>query len=210
MEYFDINVIYSFILKNMEKTIEILTLIGFMFFLIRKNSDKRINKKELDECIYYLYRRIPKRRSDYIPDQKILEQFYNNPLDEKTLYIFAKHIILHCGLKPAALQVKVKEKADNNEAGLYKIFGNASTIEIVARPGANKNEILATLIHECMHFYLRARGAVMQDKQKNEYMTDIATIYFGFYKYMKAGYGHVGYLGKGDLKYVYNKINSLE
>lgn len=206
----DEQTIITFLSGNLEKIVQALMIIGFMIFLINYSRDKKINKSDLDECIYYLYCKTSKRKPEYIPDQKLIDQFNKDPYNEIILLKLAKDIIGHCGYKPAALIVKIKDNPEGNEAGMYKIFRNASTIEIIKRPGAGKTEILATLIHECMHFHLRARGIIMADKKKNEYMTDIATVYYGFYQYMYKGYGRVGYLGKGDLKYTYKKINSLK
>ena len=47
----------------------------------------------------------------------------------------------------------------------------------------------------------------LKDTYKNEILTDTATVYMGFYKYMYDGYIMVGYLRESELKYVNEKLS---
>ena len=56
------------------------------------------------------------------------------------------------------------------------------------------DEVIAVLIHECMHYYLRATALGFEDRMKKEILTDTATIYFGFFECINRGYIHAGYI----------------
>ncbi len=165
-------------------------------------------RTEIDQSILYLQSKIKNPPRKYKPNKKLFEKFQNTKNDEKILTSLAMDILNHCKLKPAALTVRIHQlDAPKNIAGEYKIFKNNSVIEIYCQPSMNKKEILAILIHECMHFYLRCRGIQMQDTQQNEILTDVTTIYMGFYEYMKNGYGRAGYITRNSIEYIYRKLN---
>ena len=187
----------------------VLLILLFIKLICSKNKNtKSIDRNTIDQCLDYLQKKIKQPKPQYEPNYKIMKEFEEDPFNQTTLYRLAKDIIQHCGYKPAALYVKVVEYNPNeNISGQYTILGNASTIEIRLLPNIQKDEILAILIHECMHFYLRCKGVgITSDKLFNEYLTDIATIYMGFYKYMHKGYSRVGYLSTSELKYIYKRI----
>ena len=47
------------------------------------------------------------------------------------------------------------------------------------------------------------------DRDMNEYLTDVATVYIGFYDIMTNGYFRHGYLTTNNLKYVRRCIKRL-
>ena len=162
-------------------------------------------------CINKLQNKVRRPDYTYIPDQNIFRRFQNCNTDELALTALATDILKHCGYKPAALYVRVVNKNPNdNIAGQYSIRQHSSTIEIHINPTISEKEILAILIHECMHFFLRCRGISMPTTQENEYLTDITTVYMGFYEYMYNGYGKVGYLKPRELTYINRLIDKMQ
>ena len=69
-------------------------------------------------------------------------------------------------------------------------------------------DIVATLVHECMHLYLNTIGLRYEDRNMNEYLTDVATVYMGFYDVIEQGYFRQGYLTTNDLKRVQKRLKS--
>lgn len=178
-----------------------------IFIVCRRYSGRRgKNNKNGDIyilCINKLKAKVKRPTTEYIPDSNIYHRFQNNCFDDMALTALATDILKHCGFRPAALYVTVVENnSDDNIAGQYQIRGHQSRIEIQQLPNMNEQEVLAVLIHECMHFFLRCRGITMPDTQSNEYLTDITGVYMGFYNAMRAGYWRVGYLSRSDLIYV--------
>lgn len=189
----------------------IIILILFAIGLIKYhfNNLKINNKSEIDISIKYLNNKITEKTKEYKIKQSIYDKFHKNNTDELVLTELAKDILKHCHLIPASLYIKInKSDISNNHAGMYKIQGNTSTIEINYRPGIKEEEIIAILIHECMHFFLRCRNLGFSDDQHNEILTDTAAIYMGYYKYLKAGYGRVGYLNINEIEYIKNKLQN--
>lgn len=190
--------------------LEFVTLIIFLIWLVKQHfigpKIKKKKKNIYQICIDKLQSRIKRPNQLYVPNKEIYKRFHQCNTDELVLTALATDILKHCGYKPAALYVRIVEKnLSSNVAGKYTINRNLSTIEIYIHPTISEKEILAILIHECIHFFLQCRGITMMYTQENEYLTDIAAVYMGFYDYMKKGYGRVGYLKVHELAYV-NKI----
>lgn len=200
---------------DIQKIFYIIILITFMIWLVKQHfigsHIKKKNKNIYQLCIQKLQNRIKRPNKIYIPNPEIYSRFHKCNTDELALTALAIDILKHCGYKPAALYVRITEKESNDHiAGQYSINRNLSTIEIRIHPSITEKEILAILIHECMHFFLRCRGISMMYTQENEYLTDITAIYMGFYNYIKKGYGKVGYLKIYEISYVNRLINKMQ
>lgn len=199
---------------EIKKIFEVIILVLFMIWLTKYHfKGPRIEKKRKNIykiCIEKLQNRIKRPTHLYVPDANIYERFHKCNTDELVLIALAHDILKHCGYKPAALYVKITQKNPNdNIAGQYSINRNTSIIEVRIHSHITEKEILAILIHECMHFFLRCRAITMLNTKENEYLTDITSVYMGFYKYMKKGYGRVGYLKPHELAYVNKLINKM-
>ncbi|MCI7792458.1 MAG: hypothetical protein MR531_17100, partial [Lachnospiraceae bacterium] len=184
----------------------------FILYKRSKNTVKNYaNEDTYRLCIKKLQSRVKRPNYTYIPNPEIYKRFQKCNTDELTLTALAVDMLKHCGYKPAALYVRTAEKDPNDHiAGQYSINQNSSTIEIRIHPSITEKEILAILIHECMHFFLRCRGISMMYTQENEYLTDIAAVYMGFYEYMRNGYGKVGYLNPHELTYINRLIDRMQ
>ena len=170
-------------------------LVYYTQFMVR-------HKAEIDESIDYLRKNRPIKRRAYMPDENVYEDFKNNFWDERCLTAMAEDILRHLGLPNSHVPVYVVESMDGKAVGLYKQSGSGSSIEINISQFAVSNEVLAVLIHETMHYYLKMTGLGFSDKLKNEILTDTATIYFGFYNFIHDGYLHAGYIRYSEIKYI--------
>ncbi|MBR6238674.1 MAG: hypothetical protein IKQ83_06495 [Lachnospiraceae bacterium] len=180
-----------------------------MGFLIYRGGERKkyVSRGKIDECIAALNKKLKHPRGRYHIDQSFIDRLSADLYDEKLLTEVALNIIRHCGLKPTYLRVMV---VDTNAAvaGTYSNYYGQSVITIVRGEYRSPNDVVATLVHECMHFYLNAIGLRYEDRNMNEYLTDVATVYMGFYDIVEKGYFRQGYLTTNDLKRVQKKIKN--
>ena len=165
------------------------------------------NRKEIDESIAYLRNKRPVRLGKYQPDERLYDEFRYNLGDEAVLSRMAADILRHLGLAGNRIPVYVVDDLEGRAAGRYMSNAYGSSIEIKVQKYTRPNEVMAVLIHECMHYYLRLTGLGFEDEHKNEILTDTATIYFGLYDYIYSGYIHVGYIKDSEIKYI-NRVLS--
>ena len=188
--------------------IKILAIVIFIIVIILNSLGPTINRSAIDDSISLLSERLPDRRPEYVPDAAYYDAFKENCTDPELLTMMAYDILMHCGMKPENLRVVAKTKTDiRRAAGTYSSDGHNSLITIQVTPTSRANIIFSVLIHECMHYFLFHSGIRFEKTYKNEILTDTATVYMGFYKYMYDGYIMVGYLRESELKYVNEKLS---
>ena len=192
------------------KILEIIIIVVFMVALIVRGGEQKkiVSKKKIDECIGLLNTRLKKPRSDYRLNAILYEQLKANIYDEKVLRKIAVDIIGHCGIKKPFVNVIVEGEV-KGVGGTYSNYYGQSTITIMMGKYKSANEILAVMVHECMHMYLNTVGIRYDDREMNEYLTDVATVYMGFYDIVTSGYFHQGYLTTNNLKYVRKCIRNI-
>lgn len=197
---------------NNEQTIALILILSLGILIIKDTLFGKPNKERqelINRCILLLRMKTP-GKDTYEAKASIYERFYKNKYDNMALTALASDILQHCGLKPAALYVKV-EAPDERKAGQYQIRGNASTITIFARPNYTHSQIMGILIHECMHFYLRARNIKFNDPEDNEILTDVTTIYMGFGRYTaKTTEAGIGYIKPAEVRYIEKTIKQIQ
>ena len=148
---------------------------------------------------------------------------------ERTLKKLFYSITEHLGITNEGVELEVKNissRTQKSYAGLYHEGINTAEKKIILliKPDYSFETVLSILIHESMHYFLFTNGIKLEDNTKNEYLTDIATIYLGFGKYMLEGYKtskkivfldeykrttssyKVGYLNYSDVKYTKKQI----
>ncbi len=117
----------------------------------------------------------------------------------------ARDILKHLGLPNNSIPVYIVDELDENAAGSYTYGSYGTCIEIKLKEDSYPPEVLAILIHECMHYYLRLTRIGYADIHKKDILTDTATIYFGFFEFMYEGYFRAGYINKSEMNYI-NKV----
>lgn len=194
---------------DIEVIIKIVIIIGFMGFLIYRGGENKkfVSKAKIDECLNTLNKKLKYPRAGYRIDQRFINRLSADLYDEKLLTEVAYDILGHCSFRPANLRVIVID-TNANIAGSYSNYYGQSTISIVRRKYRSPYDVVATLTHECMHFYLNAIGLRYEDRNMNEYLTDVATVYMGFYDIVEKGYFKQGYLTTNNLKRVQKRLKS--
>ncbi|MCR5725982.1 MAG: hypothetical protein K6G24_00810 [Lachnospiraceae bacterium] len=188
--------------------LKILAIIIFIVVIILRSLGPTKNRKAIDDSIHLLSEQFPARKPEYIPDPGIFDAFKEDCTNPALLTSLAYGILMHCGMKPENLSVVTKtDMGLRRAAGTYSSNGHNSLITIQITPSSRANIIFSVLIHECMHYFLFHSGIRYEDTYKNEILTDTATVYMGFYKYMYDGYIMVGYLRESELKYVDEKLS---
>ena len=194
---------------DIEIVIKIIIIIGFMGFLIYRGGEQKkfVSRGKIDECIDVLNKKLKHPRSKYEVDEILISRLSEDLYDEKTLLAIAYDIVRHCGIKPLSIKIVI-EDTDAAIAGTYCNYFGQSVITIVRRKYRSEYDIVATLVHECMHLYLNTIGLRYEDRNMNEYLTDVATVYMGFYDIIERGYFRQGYLTTNDLKRVQKRLKS--
>ena len=188
----------------------IIIMLGFVLFVVMRQMGPTANKGIIDSSITLLEERLGRKRSPYHPEPRLYEAFQQDCTDPALLSRLATDILQHCGMEPKDLQVYAEEDLQiENAAGLYSYQNGVSVITIRVSRYARYNMIMAVLIHECMHYFLRHSAIGYSETQDNEILTDTATVYMGFYDYMYHGSVMVGYLRDSEFRYVYNTLREM-
>ena len=173
-------------------------IVYFTFFSVK-------NKKVINESLEYLSRKRP-RKPIYEPKQSVYERFLCEYTEFTALTAMAKDIMRHLGLPNNSIAVYPVDFIDGNAAGRYVNDATGNYIEVRIMPDTKPSEIMAILIHELMHYYLRSTGLGFNETLKNEILTDTATIYFGFGRFIDRGYSRVGYIKFPEIQYIKRKL----
>ena len=186
--------------------LKILAIIIFIVIIILRAIGPTRNRSAIDYSIGYLKEHLRAPGNTYDPDPALYENFKENCTDPHLLTALAGGILRHCGMDPSGLSVVTKTHMDDHVAGTYSSNGTSSVITLMVTPSSRPNIIHSVLIHECMHYFLFHSGIRFDETYKNEILTDVATVYMGFYQFMYDGYIMVGYLRDSELRYVHRKL----
>ena len=157
-------------------------------------------RKELFEGLCgYLKENGEKPHASYSINEEYMEKLRKDIRDEEVLNLIAKDVVTYCGVNVGNLAVYNQ----NNlvvAAGLY----NPETDEIhISVPNTRTiDEVLAVLIHECMHYILKEKELWLEDERDNEFLTDMACLFYGFTDQINKGYIMVGYLKRNEIRYI--------
>lgn len=191
----------------------VILVIGIVYFVIRKAGSFHPSRsniiEEVDESLEYLTSKRPVDRIRYVPDEQIYAKFCDHYNETPALSAMARDILKHLGLPNNSIPVYIVDDLDENAAGSYSYGTYGTCIEIKLKEDSYPPEVLAILIHECMHYYLRLTRMGYSDKHKNEILTDTATIYFGFYEFMYEGYFRAGYINKSEMNYIEKVLKNM-
>ncbi|MCR5251934.1 MAG: hypothetical protein K6E50_15175 [Lachnospiraceae bacterium] len=189
--------------------IKIVVLAAFVLVIILRTMGPTKNKAAIDRSLEYLGERLTPPKRPYVPDPLLYERFKADCTDPGLLAELASGIVRHCGMEPRNLRVvTVSDRELQDAAGTYRSDGENSLISIRVTPSSRPNILHSVLIHECMHYFLFRSGIRREERRENEILTDVATVYMGFYQYMFDGYIMVGYLRDSELKYVKEKMDN--
>ena len=187
---------------------DILYFIGAIFFILSNILGLMPisgSKKALfDKILGYLSEHGEASKESYhVPDQ-LFKQLQKNRHDEEVLNLLAQDICAFCDVDPAGLNICIQDDLAE-AAGTFNAYNREIRISLISTRTAG--EVLAVLIHECMHFILREKKLWLESRMENEYLTDIACLYFGFEEYINRGYILVGYLKRNEIRYIRKRLS---
>lgn len=195
---------------------------------------RRLTNDIIDSGIKLLNEQLKKINYTYkgeflVPDDLRRKLVYSK-FSERSLKELFKLITEHMGITDEGVELKVEyvsSRRTKTYAGLYNEGTEENTqrrITVCVKPDYTYETLMSIFIHECTHYYLLTNGVKLKDRIKNEYLTDIATIYFGFGKYILEGYKEnkrivflsetvrtsaqhkVGYITYSDVKYIIKRV----
>lgn len=211
-----------------------LFLAVFLFTQIAKVGARNKSYPELDQWLQYLYDglgRWPFATYEMSPYVKLrLHDIWD---DETVIQELAKDMLAHLGLPGDSVQVQVEQIPETQEQSTVANFDEGDThnkIHIRIKRRYSQENIISILCHECSHHMLYTKGLEQLDPEKNEILTDVAAMYFGFGPFMIAGYTpviapteytdetgrvcrskvwiKVGYMNVNQLAYIQRKIDA--
>lgn len=218
-----LNQFIIFSLERREDLFKILIILLFLLFLIRRSRGAgafRIRKKEIDQALNTLSKKIKYKGEYHIP-KEIENKLYQNNFDKSSIIILVANIMKHLGKPNSMPGIILHNTAGNREEkpGYCTSYPDGySNITINILPEYDLNVIAAIIIHECMHHYLNIKRIKFTDRIENEILTDTCAVYCGFGEYMYHGYKtrakqykneyklqKVGYLTQNEIRYAMRK-----
>ena len=157
-------------------------------------------RKELFEDLCgYLKENGEKPLASYSINEEYMEKLRKDIRDEEVLNLIAKDVVSYCGVNIGNLNIC-------NQSNLIEAAGtyNSDTDEIHISVANTRtiDEVLAVLIHECMHYILKEKELWLEDERENEFLTDLSCLFYGFTNQINKGYIMVGYLKRNEIRYI--------
>lgn len=206
---------------------ELLTIIGFIYFLVKKFILKqvpipasalgKVDRRKIEECVLLLEKKSKGPGSAYqMPEdlrQKLLADLHAPDLLKELLCDIAAHV----GIDGSYINLQFQDDYTKEYAGTINTNGAWTTIHLQLHSFYTLDVITAVLSHEVMHLYLYYHGIGKQDTLENEILTDTAAVYFGYGEYLYRGYKvietnlglsyhKVGYIRPEDVAFIEEKI----
>ena len=181
----------------------IVFVLGRIFGFMPVGGDKR---ELFYEIVSFLFKYEYKKENYRVPDE-LYKRIKTDKRDEEALNLLAKDIVSFCDVD--CTDLIVTNQSDLVEAaGIYSSESNEIRISLSNTRTAD--EVIAVLIHECMHYILRQKRLWLENTMKNEYLTDIACLFYGFDEYINKGYVLVGYLKRNEIRYIKELIREFD
>jgi len=165
-------------------------------------------RKELFEGLCgYLKENGEKPLASYSINEEYMEKLRKDIRDEEVLNLIAKDVVSYCGVNIGNLNIC-------NQSNLIEAAGtyNSDTDEIHISVANTRtiDEVLAVLIHECMHYILKEKELWLEDERENEFLTDLSCLFYGFTNQINKGYIMVGYLKRNEIRYIRKLLRSFD
>lgn len=157
----------------------------------KKSGDyfKNIDDREIKEMVDLLHAKLPKKPTEknyQLTKQKLLLDVPMNASLQEKLQVVANNMCQHLRIsKP----IRILTLA-NIPAGKFEQMDGINTI-FINSDLANQsfNQKLAILAHEIAHYYLMTTHRIyFSETNKNEFLTEVCTIYIGFGFLLLEGY----------------------
>ena len=180
----------------------IVFVFGSIFGFMPVSTDK---KELFYEIVSFLFKYEYTKENYKVPDE-LHKRIKADKRDEEALNLLAKDIVSFCDVDSTDLIVSYQTDLVE-AAGTYNSGENEICISLSNT--RTSDEVIAVLIHECMHYILRQKRLWLENRTKNEYLTDIACLFFGFDEYINKDYILVGYLKRNEIRYIKKMIREF-
>ena len=200
-----------------------------------KNASIEINDylldakiKLFDPKIRLLYNKLGKPVNDFMLSKEEISYFVNHNYNFEAISFIVRKILFHLKMPFVLfnLRIYVDNEVLDNTAGTYSYVEGKPTITINLKSTYSYEQIIAILCHECMHHFLFSKSIKLDIENDNEILTDVATVYMGFYLYMRKGYKEtvkeetlsdrkkilttkIGYIDTFQIDYIYGIVQKL-
>ncbi len=191
--------ILLFILKFLKRIVT--------FFLdIPTKLFKDTEWNDLDRIVLHTKTRIRVPRSQFQPNQTYYNVFMTNPHNEINTRNIMINILEHTGYEGPTPDIKYIPSGNELSKHLIYKKDEPACIYITADINFQPTDILALIIHECMHIYKIYYKLEYGDGFDQEVTADILAVYLGFYKNLSIA--HKFYTCQKDLDYAYKRIHN--
>ena len=198
-------------------------------------KSRKLTNETIDEGIEFLDEYLNKigytYKGEFIVPDNIKRKLIYSKFSERSIRELFTIITKHMGITEQGVDFEVRNVSSRTYRTYTGVYdeGNEVTekkITILITPDYSYETVLSILIHETTHYFLLSNGIRLKDRNLNEYITDIATVYLGFGKYMLEGYKQskkivyiselkratseykVGYINYSDVKYIMRKLKN--
>lgn len=147
----------------------------------------------LDEKIEYILNKFGERRiltrGLYEVPPEIRRELKKDKYSLKTLQKLADSIVAHTGAYNM-VEVVIKDSVSGNDiSGLYEVHGKADwQVHLYQDNCYSISQIIAVLIHECVHNFLYYYDLEIYPEEENEILTDVTAVFLGFAELLMQGY----------------------
>lgn len=143
----------------------------------------------IEDSIQYLKQKLGAPRKRYIMPDQIIGMLKNDPMSDYGLQLLLQDIARHCNYHRRSLQLHLYNKAENVPPGRITNRDGIYVIELhMDADIKDTNKIISVLMHEFCHFYLMTQGLGFSVTNRNEILTDTATVFLGFGEWIRYGY----------------------
>lgn len=206
--------------------------------LQKKGVKKRnLNNKEIDEYIKYSTENLNESgiqvKKMFILRPELERSLRYSRFSEKYVLELLNDILNYMGLDKENVKLKVNyisSKYYIDYAGAYYDETNQTNVKqiiINIKNNMSMDNVISILAHECTHYLLFTNNIKLEDKIKNECLTDVTALIMGFGKFMKEGYKisnqvtydtefyinvnkeRIGYLSYKDVEYAIKRIKKI-
>lgn len=206
---------------------EILTVIGFIYFLFKRfvlkeapvpaSALSKVDRNQITEALVLLKKREKTPGEPYKAPEHLMGELANDLRNEAVLRKLLCDIAAHVGIDGQYIRLQFQDDYTKEYAGNISTNGAFTTINLQLHEFYTPEVITAVLAHEVMHLYLLYQGVHFSDTLKNEVLTDTAAVYYGFGEYLQRGYQvmetklgfsyhKVGYIRPEDVRFIEEQI----
>jgi hypothetical protein len=155
-------------------------------------DQRNLNLDAIEKYLGILHKRLPACLTAVatlyeVPEQLALAAVRSN-FSSESLQHLSDHIGIYLNIL-TPITISIQSEAGQGYSGLYRVQGGSQPDILLLRTTRHGiQNILAILIHEYTHHFLRTHNVRLEDDLENEYLTDIATAYLGLGHYVIPGY----------------------